>query len=129
MAVFIGGGLGSLARWGLSAVSNRALGQPGPWGTLVVNVIGCFAIGLLVPWLLRQSKPTNLEALLVTGVLGGFTTFSAFAFQSADLYGTGQVRLGTAYLALSVGLCLIASATGLTLGGYWRVRGIASGQL
>ena len=85
--VGIGGGLGALARYGLSGlVQGRAAGFP--WGTLAVNAIGCFLIGLLFERLSDGTKP-----FVVVGVLGGFTTFSAFGHETVVLLQGGQATL------------------------------------
>ncbi len=108
--IFIGGGLGSLARWGASGwVANR-FGETFPWGTLLVNVIGSFAIGLFATatspdgrWLV----PASFRTFFMFGVCGGFTTFSSFSLQTLTLVEDGEwVRAG-ANAVLSLVLCLL----------------------
>ena len=109
--VALGGALGATLRY------LAILLWPAPWGVMAVNVAGCFAIGLLaVPLLLSDRGPHPLAPLLVTGVLGGFTTFSAFSLDALRLIEGG--RLGTAliYVGGSVGLSLLACGLGLWIG-------------
>lgn len=117
MLVFLGGGLGSVLRWltGLAAV--RLLGPAFPFGTLAVNIIGCFVMGLfyrLLPSL--EAGPHAARLLLMTGMLGGYTTFSAFALDAASLWMREQGTLAAGYVALSMGCSLIGVALGLIVG-------------
>lgn len=97
----VAGALGTLARYGLSTSIARATGEAFPWGTLVVNVIGCFLFGLVFHLAEERRLLTpELRLVLLTGFLGGFTTFSAFAHEGATLI--GEARHG-AFLAQSLG--------------------------
>lgn len=107
-AVAIGGAAGSLSRWLVALAGVRLLGPAFPWGTLVVNVLGSFAIGVLAEIFARGASPL-LRPLLVTGFLGGFTTFSAFALEAVTL----SRPLGITYVAASVVLSLGACALGM----------------
>jgi CrcB protein len=108
LAIAAGGALGAVARHGLSLATARALGAGFPWGTLAVNVLGCLAIGVAFAVLdARPSDPT-LRAFVMTGVLGGFTTFSAFALDAHGLTEAGFPGRAAAYVAASVALCLAA---------------------
>lgn len=103
--VAIGGAVGSVLRY-LSIMA-----VPAPWGTMGVNVLGSFLIGLLfVP-----AGRMGLSPLLLAGVLGGFTTFSAFALDAARLWTAGQGAQVAVYVAGSVGLSLMAVAAGASL--------------
>ena len=87
----IAGGLGALARYGLSTVVQRTSGAVFPWGTLVVNVLGAFVFGLI--WSLVENRlvmGVEMRVILLTGFLGGFTTFSSFMFETAALMTDGQ---------------------------------------
>jgi CrcB protein len=108
--IFIGGGLGSLARWGLSGWIANTVGQTFPWGTLVVNVTGSFVIGLFATvtgpegrWLARDS----LRQFFIYGVCGGYTTFSSFSYQTLTLAEDGQWFKAGVNCLLSLALCLI----------------------
>ncbi len=107
LLVFLGGGIGALLRYGL------ALAAPGPLTTLAINAVGSFAIGLL---LAAPSGPLRL--FLVVGLLGGFTTFSAFSLEALQLWQRGQSALALAYVLGSVLLSLTAVAVAA-----WLVRG------
>jgi CrcB protein len=107
-AVAIGGAAGSLSRWLVVLAGIKLFGPAFPWGTLAVNVLGSFAIGVLAEILSRGAEPL-LRPLLVTGFLGGFTTFSAFALEAVTL----SRPLGIAYVAASVVLSLAACALGV----------------
>ena len=108
MLVFVGGGIGALLRWGLG----RLIG--GPVATLGVNVIGCFAMGLLAGWLLERPGGEQWRLLLGVGLLGGFTTFSAFALDFALLW-REQPWAALGYSAASVLASLLAVFAGLSL--------------
>ncbi len=117
-AVAAGGALGACGRY----VLGKALVASGwvlwglPLGTLAANALGCFAAGVLMGWLgLKVTHSEWLAAFLMTGLLGGFTTFSAFSFETLRLMQTGAV--GTA--ALNVGVNLFVSLLGVVLG--WQL--------
>ncbi len=117
--VAIGGGLGAVLRYWLgSAVQGSVPGVSFPVGTLVVNVCGCFAIGVLSELAERRGYLTaEARAFLVVGTLGGFTTFSAFANDSVNAARAGAMALGALNVASSVILCLAATWTGRSLAG------------
>lgn len=115
--VALGGALGALARYLTGVVALRVMGPGFPWGTLAVNVLGAFAMGMLVV-ALAQKDATRLAPFLMTGVLGGFTTFSAFSLDAVAMMERGQVLLAGFYVAASVMLSLgaIMMAMSLTRG-------------
>jgi len=105
-----GSALGGAARYLLAGWLDR----PGfPWGTLLVNVLGCAAIGLVWAWWGQGSWQRTLFA---SGVLGGFTTFSAFSVQTLVLIQDGRLPIALGYITASLGLCLLAVAAGYQLG-------------
>lgn len=112
--VAIGGAFGASARYLTSAATMRLLGPGFPWGTLAVNVLGSFLMGVLVVALAHLGG-TRLAPLLVTGVLGGFTTFSAFSLDALTLWERGQAVPAGLYVAASVGLSLAAIVLGMAL--------------
>lgn len=123
LIVFLGAGLGGAARHGVNVLAGRLLGFGFPYGTLVVNVAGSLIIGLLAGWFAHKADPGQAWRLfLTTGVLGGFTTFSAFSLDAAVLYQRGQVGIAALYVAASVGLALAGLFAGLYL-----VRALAGG--
>lgn len=106
----LGGAIGS----GLRAAVGLWL--PFPWGTFAVNVLGSFAIGLLaVPLLMAERGPHPVAPFVVAGVLGGFTTFSAFSLDTLRLIEAGRIGLALLYVGASVALSLLAGAFGLAL--------------
>ena len=112
--VALGGALGASARYLVGVGAVRLLGHGFPWATLVVNVLGSLAMGALVV-LLAQKDATRLAPLLMTGLLGGFTTFSAFSLDVVTLYERGQVGAAAGYAAVSVVFSIGALFAGMTL--------------
>ena len=98
VAVAIGGALGATGRWGVGSIWERSPGG-WPWATLIVNMLGCVAIGLAAR---RVPRDTVAWAFAVTGILGGFTTFSAFAVEVNDLLDADRFVLGALYLAITL---------------------------
>jgi CrcB protein len=118
LLVFAGAGLGGALRHAVNLACARAFGLAFPWGTLAVNVIGSFAMGLLAGWLAFRAGTAWSQAvrlLLTTGVLGGFTTFSAFSLDAVLLWERGEPALAALYAGASVGLSIGALVLGLTL--------------
>jgi CrcB protein len=114
--VFIGAGLGGALRHAFNIGFARWL--PGALGasTLTVNVLGSFLMGVLIEWLAaRVGTPAEWRVFLATGVLGGFTTFSAFSLDAVVLYQRGQLTAAALYVLASVMLSLLALAAGLLL--------------
>ncbi len=113
--VALGGGLGAAARLVVSQLAGRLLGAGFPWGTFSVNVLGGLIMGLVVGWFVlhhpTQSSPLRL--FLTTGVMGGFTTFSAFSLELVDLVDGGKIGLAASYALLSVILSAGAVFAGL----------------
>ena len=115
--VFLGGGLGAALRHGVNKLSLAAFGPSVPAGTLIVNIVGSLAMGLLIGTLAAVPGGTsqNLRLFLATGVLGGFTTFSAFSLDALTLWERGQPAAALAYVLASVILSLAAIAAGFFL--------------
>jgi fluoride exporter len=112
----VGGGGGALARWGLAEAVPRSPGG-WPWATLAVNLAGCLLIGVLLAVLAaRRPDDERLQVLLGTGVLGGFTTFSAFAVETTDLLFAGSAGLAIGYVLASVLGGVLAVAAGSRAG-------------
>ena len=111
--VFVGGGLGSLARFLVGKWTLAWFGAGFPVGTLAVNVAGSLAIGLAIGALEGMGQPAKL--FFVTGVLGGFTTFSAFSLDALALWQRGEHGTALLYVMLSLLLSLAAVALG------WRL--------
>ena len=100
MLVLVGGGAGSLLRYWVSGSTTPQAGIGFPWGTLTVNFVGCFLIGFLNVLLLNRVLGDQYRILLVVGVLGGFTTFSSFAWESVNLGNQGQFGVALVNVAV-----------------------------
>jgi CrcB protein len=107
--VMLGAALGGLARYVIGSAVMQRFGGRFPLGTLVVNVTGCFLIGILLPLLTERGEPRpNLRLFLIVGVLGGYTTFSSFAWETLQAVDEGSRWIGFANVALSVILGYLA---------------------
>ncbi|APO67760.1 fluoride efflux transporter CrcB [Rhizobium mongolense] len=116
LLVGAGGAIGSLLRYYVGQWSLRLLGPGFPWGTLIVNVVGCFAIGVFAEMIARRfNASVEMRLLLITGFLGGFTTFSAFSLDAISLFERGEAVAGGLYVAASVGLSIASVMAGLAL--------------
>lgn len=116
LLVGIGGAVGAMMRHGVSHFALRAFGPGYPWGTLIANVSGGLLMGLLVGYLAHQGAGArDLRLLLATGVLGGFTTFSAFSLEVVLMVERKDWGQAIGYAGLSVGVCVLAVFVGLML--------------
>ena len=104
--VGLGGGVGAVLRYVVGLAANKYIGEDFPWGTMIVNVVGSFFIGLVVLIAATQDWNENSKLLLITGLLGGFTTFSAFSSENLLLLQSGRVgpMLANALSALLLGV-------------------------
>lgn len=115
--IAIGGAVGSVLRYLVSIGIHALLGRGFPYGTLTVNVLGSFAMGILYIVLVeRLSESAELRALLLIGLLGAFTTFSAFSIETFNLLEGGEIMKAALNVLLSVIICLLAVWTGIILG-------------
>ena len=112
LQVALGGAIGAAARYGVGVAVFRWAGPGFPLGVLVVNVVGSFLMGLLVVYL-GQKSLSHLNPFLMTGVLGGFTTFSAFSLEAYTLFERGDVGQAALYVGLSVVLSIAAMVLGV----------------
>lgn len=112
--IAVGGAIGASLRYLTGMVAIRIAGPGFPWGTLAVNIIGSFAMGVIVVLLAKTGN--RLAPFAMTGVLGGFTTFSAFSLDTLALIERGQGALAFGYATASVLGALAAVFAGLTLG-------------
>lgn len=112
--VALGGAIGASLRYLTGVATMRAFGPGFPWGTVAVNILGSILMGVLVV-LLAYKGGTRLAPFLMTGLLGGFTTFSAFSLDALTLYERGQVGLAAAYVLGSVVLALAGIVLGMAL--------------
>jgi fluoride exporter len=116
LLVFLGGGIGSVMRHGVNVASARALGSGFPYGTLFVNVTGSIVMGLLAGYFVsRGDAGQGWRLFLMTGILGGYTTFSAFSLDTIALYERGQIGLALGYVAASGAVSIFGLLAGLLL--------------
>ena len=108
-----GGAIGSAMRYAFGAAALHALGRAWPWGTFGVNLIGSLAMGLLMGWFAFRGSGGSAQIFLATGVLGGFTTFSAFSLETARMVETKAYGQAALYAGSSVVLGLIMVFAGL----------------
>lgn len=110
IAVIAGGGaIGAVMRYGFHVVSEKALGPEFPWGTLIINVLGSFVIGLLAALFMHFDQVSQEWRLfLMTGVIGGFTTFSTFSLDFAVLWQRGEFMAAAFYVGASVCVSIAA---------------------
>ena len=121
--VLLGGAVGAGFRYQISSIALRNLGPGFPWGTWIINLLGGFLMGILAGMLVKQFTPEQgepLRLLLGVGVLGGFTTFSAFSLETANMLLRGQAVLAAAYAVSSV-----AGSVLLLFVGLYLARGLA----
>jgi CrcB protein len=119
LLVALGGAIGSVARYWLALAAAPA-SRGMPWGTVLINILGSFAIGLFGTLTLshgRYPAPEPVRLFFMVGICGGFTTFSSFSLQTLDLLRAGAVGRALLNIAASVLLCLAAVAVGHALGG------------
>lgn len=124
LLVFIGAGIGGSLRHAVNLGCARYCGIAFPWGTLVVNVSGSFVMGVLIGWLAFRAGEgwsQHVRLFLTTGILGGFTTFSAFSLDAVLIWERGETGLAAAYVAASVLLSIMGLVVGLAL-----IRAMAS---
>ncbi len=116
LIVFLGGGIGAALRHGVNLASARLLGTGFNYATLFENVTGSVIMGLLVGYFAFQGgAPQHVRLFLTTGILGGYTTFSAFSLDTILLYQRGELGLAALYVILSVALSVGGLLAGLTL--------------
>lgn len=118
LIVFLGAGLGGTARFGVNVACARYCGIAFPWSTLIINIAGSTVMGLIAGYLtLKATEAWALGArlFLMTGVLGGFTTFSAFSLDAAVLWERGQASEAAAYVVGSVALSIAGLFAGLSV--------------
>lgn len=118
IALALAGGLGTVARAGVTVLATRLFGTGFPWGTVAVNALGALAFGVIVgATRSRVVLPQGIETILLVGLLGGFTTFSSYAFQAVELWESGRPGLAVASVVVSNLLAFVAVWGGLKLAG------------
>ena len=117
--VALGGALGSVARYACSAAVGRAVGGIFPYGTMVVNVSGAILIGFLAALSLTEGRvllPASARLFTMTGICGGYTTFSTFSLETFNLLRDGEWMRASANVLFSVAFCLLAVVVGYAMG-------------
>jgi CrcB protein len=116
LIVALGGAIGASLRHLVNMVTLRALGPNFPWGTLTVNIVGSFAMGVFIEYLVRRvGVSAEIRLLVATGVLGGFTTFSAFSLDVAVFWERGANVTAALYIVTSVLFSIVALFAGLAV--------------
>lgn len=116
LLVFIGGGLGATLRHAINVFCARCLGTGFPYGTFFINISGSLVMGLIAGYLASKGEAAQPWRLfLMTGILGGYTTFSAFSLDSMVLYERGEIALAAFYVIGSVVIAIAGLIAGLTL--------------
>jgi len=116
LIVFLGGGIGAALRHGVNLASARLLGTAFPYHTLIINVTGSLVMGLIAGYFaLKGDSSQSWRLFLTTGILGGYTTFSAFSLDAALLYERGELGLAALYVLASVALSIGGLFAGLAL--------------
>lgn len=105
VAIFLGGGLGSVSRYGVGQIVLKYLGKTFPYGTLTANILSCVVLGLVLtmPW---KAEQESWKMLLVVGFCGGFSTFSTFSFETVELLKNGVVWPAVLNIVISVVVCV-----------------------
>lgn len=117
LLVAAGGAIGAALRHLSGVAALRIMGAGFPWGTLFVNVLGSFIMGLFIAWMVKKTGVSNdMRLFVATGILGGFTTFSAFSLDVADMVERGAMGGAFMYIAASVIISLAAVFIGLWFG-------------
>lgn len=117
LAIAVGGAVGSVLRFWVSNWVTGMLGRGFPYGTLLVNVSGSLLMGFLYVALIEKfNASTEWRALLLIGLLGGFTTFSSFSMETFNLIETGEILKALGNVILSVSVCLAATWLGVAVG-------------
>jgi len=115
LAIGIGSCIGGVCRYLLSQFIQNKVLSTFPYGTLGVNIVGCFLIGIVFGLSERGNFTMEWRLFLATGLLGGFTTFSSFSNETVSLLRDGQLWYAFTYIACSVVICLLATFTGISL--------------
>jgi CrcB protein len=115
LLIGIGGGLGSIARYASTLLSQKYLSGFLPYGTLIANFLGSLLIGVFLAYLI-ENPSQNFKLLLVTGFCGGFTTFSTFSYENFSYLQTGQIGMFLLYGLGSIAVGLLAVFLGFSLG-------------
>jgi fluoride exporter len=116
LIVFLGGGIGASLRHSINIASARALGTAFPYGTMLINITGSLIMGLAAAYFAFKGDATqHWRLFMTTGILGGYTTFSAFSLDAALLYERGEIGLAAVYVIGSVAISIAGLFAGLAI--------------
>ncbi len=116
LIVFLGGGIGAALRHGINIASARTLGTAFPYGTLLINISGSLIMGLVAAYFaFKGDASQHWRLFLTTGILGGYTTFSAFSLDAALLYERGEIGMAGVYVLASVVISIAGLFAGLAI--------------
>lgn len=116
LIVFLDGGLGAATRHGINLATARVLGTAFSYGTLLINITGSFIMGLVAAYFaFKGGASQHWRLFFTTGILGGYTTFSAFSLDAALLYERGQIGMAALYVIASVAISIVGLFAGLAL--------------
>ena len=116
VVVFLGGGFGAALRHGINLAAVQLVGRSFPYGTMFINVTGSLVMGLIAEYFaLKSHLPRTWMLFLTTGILGGYTTFSAFSLETALLYERGEIWVAGLYVLGSVVLAITGLFVGLAI--------------
>ena len=122
LAIAAGGALGALLRYGLTNLMALLLGRSFPWGTLLVNVLGSLAVGLVYVWMVERAPLSDALRLgLITGLLGALTTFSTFSLDTLGLIHDGRYVAAGVNIVLNVVVCMLACGCAM-----WFARSVTN---
>jgi len=113
LVVFVGAGIGGTIRHGMNIWVARLMGTHFPWHTLVINITGSLVMGLVAGWFIEHNEDGHLRLFLATGILGGYTTFSAFSLDAVLLWQRHEHLLAALYIGGSVVGAVVGLAVGL----------------
>lgn len=118
LLIFLGAGIGGVFRYWISSLVHHFTDRQFPYGTLVVNVSGCFVMGLLFVLVIERfdGLGPQLRSFLLIGLLGGYTTFSSFSIETFNLFENGAWLSGSLNILLSISLCIFATLLGVVGG-------------
>ena len=118
LLVALGGAIGASLRHVTGVAALRMIGSTFPWATLLVNVLGSLIMGIVIAWFMKRGEldSTGVKLFLTTGILGGFTTFSAFSLDAVNLFKSGDIHLALGYVFASVIFSIAAVLIGLWFG-------------
>jgi CrcB protein len=118
IGIGLAGAVGTIARYGINQLSAQQFGDY-PWGTVIANLLGCLLFGFLMAFFVAEKLPMQYQVILLTGFLGGFTTFSAYAFEIADFLEKGRYLVAMCHFCLQNVVGILAVFAGLIFGRFF----------